>query len=117
MLDELGIEEGESEEFVLIQIHHEQLVSGCQIQLVGRELLVEVADVFAMFLRASAKAQKERYRDRKRERDRKTKKRMNKSNRRVRFFREIAHQFLESTLITESMFNQPKSNRKSNRMK
>ncbi len=50
MLDEFGIEEGESEELVLIQIHHEELVGGRQVQLLGRELLVKVADVFAVFL-------------------------------------------------------------------
>lgn len=50
VLDEFGIEEGESEELVLIQVHHEQLVGGRQVQLLGRELLVKVADVFAVFL-------------------------------------------------------------------
>lgn len=50
MLDEFGIEEGESEKLVLIQVHHEELVGGRQVEFLGRELLVEVADVFAMFL-------------------------------------------------------------------
>ncbi len=63
VLDEFGIEEGESKELVLIQVHHEKLVGGRQVQLLGRELLVKVADVFAVFLltpdpdRASAPAQ------------------------------------------------------------
>lgn len=50
MLDEFRIEEGESEKLVLIQVHHEELVGGRQVQLLGRELLVKVADVFAVFL-------------------------------------------------------------------
>ena len=50
VLDEFRIEEGESEKLVLIQVHHEELVGGRQIQLLGRELLVKVADVFAVFL-------------------------------------------------------------------
>ena len=52
MLHKFRIKERKSEKLVLIQIHHEQLVSRRQIQLVGRELLVEVADIFTMFLYA-----------------------------------------------------------------
>lgn len=50
VLDELGIEEREAEKLVLIQVHHEELVGRRQVQFLGRELLVKVADVFAMFL-------------------------------------------------------------------
>lgn len=56
VLHELGIEEGESEKLVLIQVHHEQLVGGRQVQLFARELLVEVAHVFAVFLRPQSHA-------------------------------------------------------------
>lgn len=52
MLDEFGIEERETKKLVLIQIHHEELVGRGQVQLLGRELLVEVADVLAVFLLA-----------------------------------------------------------------
>jgi len=62
VLHEFRIEERESHKLVLIQIHHEQLVSRRQIQLVGRELLVEVADIFTMFL-YSRKSERERERE------------------------------------------------------
>lgn len=52
VLDEFGVEEREAQEFVLIQVHHEELVGGRQVQLFGRELLVKVAHVFAVFLLA-----------------------------------------------------------------
>ena len=74
MLHEFRIEERESHKLVLIQIHHEQLVSRRQIQLVGRELLVEVADIFTMFL-YSRKSERERERKRNREKKEREKKR------------------------------------------
>lgn len=52
VLHELGIEIGESEKLVLIQVHHEQLVGWRQVQLLVRELLVEIADVFAVLLQS-----------------------------------------------------------------
>ena len=64
VLHEFRIQEREAGEFVLIQIHHEQLVGGRQVQLVRRELLVEIADVFAMFLfRASETFKRKRVTD------------------------------------------------------
>ena len=50
MLDKLRIKEGESEKLVLIQVHHEQLVGGRQVQFLRGELLVKVADIFPVFL-------------------------------------------------------------------
>ena len=82
MLHKFRIKERESEEIVLIQIHHEQLVSRRQIQLVARELLVEVADIFTMFLYAR-KSQKEREREKERKREREREKR-EKDERNVR---------------------------------
>jgi len=51
MLDELGVQVGETHELGLVQIHHEQLVCWCQVCLLGSELLVKVAHVLAMFLK------------------------------------------------------------------
>lgn len=48
--DELGIQVGEALELGLVQVHHEQFVGGRQIDLLGRELTVEVGHVFAVFL-------------------------------------------------------------------
>ena len=53
MLDELRIQVGESRELRLIQVHHEELVRGRQVGLLGRELFVEVVDVLAMFLKVT----------------------------------------------------------------
>ena len=50
MLHELGVEEGEAHELGLVEVHHEQLVSGRQFCLLLCELLVEVGYVLAMFL-------------------------------------------------------------------
>ena len=50
VLDEFRVEEREAEKLVLIQVHHEELVGRRQVQFLRRELLVKVADVFAMFL-------------------------------------------------------------------
>ena len=71
VLDELGIEEGESEKLVLIQVHHEQLIGWRQVQLLVRELLVEIADVFAVLLQSPSPeiARRKCARARARERD------------------------------------------------
>jgi hypothetical protein len=45
-----GVQERESHELGLIQVHHEQLVCWCQVCLLGCELLVKVAHVLAVFL-------------------------------------------------------------------
>lgn len=51
VLDELGVEIGEPLELRLVQIHHEKLIRWSEIRLFGCELLVEVADVFPVFLK------------------------------------------------------------------
>lgn len=50
VLHEFRIEERESEEFVLIQVHHKQFVGGRQVQLFRSELLIKVAHIFPVFL-------------------------------------------------------------------
>ena len=50
MLHIFGVKEGESRELVLIQVHHEQLVRGRQVRLLGGKLPVEIAHVFAVAL-------------------------------------------------------------------
>lgn len=50
MLNEFGIQIREADKFILIQIHHEELIGGSQINFLRREKLVKVRDVFAMFL-------------------------------------------------------------------
>lgn len=50
VLDKFGIEIGEAQKFGLVQIHHEELISWCQVGLFRRELFVEVAHVFPVFL-------------------------------------------------------------------
>ena len=50
MLHKLGIEERESGELVLVQVHHEELVRGREVRLLRGELTVEVAHVLAMAL-------------------------------------------------------------------
>ena len=52
MLDVLRVEEGESGELVLVEVHHEELVGGGEVGLLGGELLVEVAHVLTMALHA-----------------------------------------------------------------
>ena len=51
--DELGIDEREAGEFGLVEVHDEELVGGRQLGLLARELVVEVAHVFAAFLQQS----------------------------------------------------------------
>ena len=50
MLHKFWIEEGESGKLVLIEVHHEELVRGRQLGLLGGELAVEVGDVFPVAL-------------------------------------------------------------------
>ena len=50
MLDKLGVKEGETGELVLVEVHHEQLVSGRQVHPLAGELPVKVGHVFAMSL-------------------------------------------------------------------
>lgn len=58
VLDELRVEERESHEFRLVQVHHEQLVGGCEIGLLAGELLVEIAHVLPVFLNERERARK-----------------------------------------------------------
>ena len=51
MLNELRVEVGEAGELVLIQIHHEELVRGRQVDRLPRELTVKVGDVLAVALK------------------------------------------------------------------
>ena len=50
MLHELRVEEGESGELVLVEVHHEEFVRRGQVGLLGGELPIEVANVLAMTL-------------------------------------------------------------------
>ena len=50
MLYKLRIEEGEAGELVLVEVHHEQLVSGREVHSLAGELAVKVGHVFAMSL-------------------------------------------------------------------
>lgn len=47
---EFRIQIGESVEFGLVKVHHEQFISGCQISFFRRELTIKIGNVFAMFL-------------------------------------------------------------------
>ena len=51
VLHKLRVEEGESCELVLVQVHHEELVRRGQLSLLGGELAVEVAHVLAVPLK------------------------------------------------------------------
>ena len=50
MLNKLRVEEGESGKLVLVEVHHEELVGGRQLGLLGGELAVKVGDVFPVAL-------------------------------------------------------------------
>ena len=50
MLNKLWVEEGESGKLVLVEVHHEELVGGRQLGLLGGELAVKVGDVFPVAL-------------------------------------------------------------------
>lgn len=51
MLNKLWIEEGETHELCLVQVHHEQFICGSKICLLRCELFVKVAHILAMFLK------------------------------------------------------------------
>jgi len=51
MLDELWVEEGEPGKLILVKVHHEELVRGCQLRALAGKLSVKVRDVFSMPLR------------------------------------------------------------------
>jgi len=50
MLNELWVEEGESGELVLVEVHHEELVGGGELGALAGELPVEVGDVLPVAL-------------------------------------------------------------------
>ena len=50
VLHKFWIEEGESGKLVLVEVHHEELVGGRQLRLLGGELAVKVGDVFPVAL-------------------------------------------------------------------
>lgn len=58
VLDEFRVEERESHEFRLVQVHHEQLVGGREIGLLAGELFVEIAHVLPVFLNGHVRARK-----------------------------------------------------------
>lgn len=55
MLNKLRIEEGKAGKLVLVEVHHEELVSWSEIRLLRRELFVKVAHVFPMALKRVGK--------------------------------------------------------------
>jgi len=55
MLDELGVEEGEPGKLILVEVHHEELVCGCQLRALARKLSVKVRDILSMPLQQLAK--------------------------------------------------------------
>ena len=50
MLHKLRVEEGEPGKLVLVEVHHEELVRGREVRLLGGELAVKVGDVLAVAL-------------------------------------------------------------------
>ena len=50
VLHKLRVEEGESGKLVLVEVHHEELVRGREVRLLGGELAVKVGDVLAVAL-------------------------------------------------------------------
>lgn len=55
MLNVLGVKVGETREFRLIQIHHEELVCRRKFCALGSELLVEVTHILSMTLECKRK--------------------------------------------------------------
>ena len=51
VLNKFRIEERESSELILVQVHHEQLVRGSDAGVLLREALVEVGHVSGVFLK------------------------------------------------------------------
>ena len=50
MLDKLRVQEGEASKLILVEIHHEQLVGGCQVHALAGELPVEVGNILSVAL-------------------------------------------------------------------
>ena len=50
VLHKLRVEEGEPGKLVLVEVHHEELVGGREVRLLGGELAVKVGDVLAVAL-------------------------------------------------------------------
>lgn len=50
MLDKLRVQEREASKLILVEIHHEQLVSGCQVHALAGELPVEVGNILSVAL-------------------------------------------------------------------
>ena len=55
MLNEFRIEKGESGKLVLVQVHHEDLVSRSQVRLFRGKLPIKIADIFAVTLKIQEK--------------------------------------------------------------
>ena len=51
MLNELGVEEGESSELILVEVHHEQLVGGSEFCTLAGELSVKIRHILSVFLK------------------------------------------------------------------
>ena len=51
MLDELGVEEGEAGELILVEVHHEQLVGGGEVCTLASELPVKVGHILPVSLK------------------------------------------------------------------
>ena len=51
MLDKLWVEEREAGELVLVEVHHEELVSGGEVHTLASKLPVKVGHVLAMTLK------------------------------------------------------------------
>jgi len=49
MLDELWVEEGKASKLILVKVHHEQLVGGCELRALTGELPVKVGHVLPVF--------------------------------------------------------------------
>jgi len=50
MLDELWVEEGEPGKLILVKVHHEELVRGCQLRALTCELSVKIGHIFPVTL-------------------------------------------------------------------
>jgi hypothetical protein len=50
MLNKLRVEEGKASKLILIQVHHEQLVSGSEVCALASELPVKVGHILSVFL-------------------------------------------------------------------
>jgi hypothetical protein len=48
MLNELRVEEGETGKFILVQVHHEELVSGSQLSPLACKLAIKIGHILPM---------------------------------------------------------------------